>query len=84
MVAGLPTAELRRRIGALTAVSASDVQQYATTYLGTARRRVVVVAGEAGKFTDALRAAMPKGAPAIAVVKQSTLDLEFNEGLARP
>ena len=84
VVSGLPTAELRQRIGALTAVNASDVQRYAMTYLGTAQRRVVVVAGESGKFTDALRAAVPQGAPAIAVVKQSTLDLEFNDGLARP
>ena len=84
VVAGLPTAELRRRISALTEVNASDVQRYAMTYLGTTQRRVVVVAGESAKFSDALRAAIPKGSPAIAVVKQSTLDLESNEGLARP
>ena len=84
VVAGLPTTELRRRIDALTAVSAGDVQHYATTYLGTAQRRVVVVAGESGKFTDALKSALPTGSPPIVVVKQSTLDLEFNEGLAQP
>ena len=84
VVAGLPTAELRRRISALTEVNASDVQRYAATYLGTTQRRVVVVAGESAKFSDALRAAIPKGSPAIAVVKQSTLNLESNEGLARP
>ena len=58
IVAGLPPAELRTRIEALSAVDAGAVQRYATAHLGGARRRVVV-AGDAKRFGDALRASDP-------------------------
>lgn len=51
-------AELTTRIASLQAVGADDVRRYATAHLGAAGRRVVV-AGEAARFSAALRAASP-------------------------
>jgi zinc protease len=79
IVAGVPTAELRTRIAALTAVSAAEVQRYAAGRLGGAGRRLVI-AGEAARFGEALKAA----APALVVVPSAALDLERADGLARP
>ncbi len=76
IVAGLPPAELRTRIDALAAVTAADVQRFAAANLGAAQRRVVV-AGEAARFADALKAA----APAAVIVPAGALDLERSDGL---
>ena len=79
IVAGLPTAELPRRIDALMAVSAVDVQRYAAAHLGAARRRLVV-AGDAGQFSAALKAS---GAPFVSI-PLVRLDLEWPDALAAP
>ena len=71
VVAGLEPAELGGRIAALSAVTAADVQRYAAANFGAERRRVVV-AGEATRFTKALRA----GAPDLAVISAENLDVE--------
>lgn len=76
IVAGLPPGELRTRIQALSAVSAGDVQRYATANLAAAGRRVVV-AGDVSKFTDALSAA----SPGLVVVPAARLDLDRGNGL---
>jgi zinc protease len=76
VVAGLAPAELRRRIAALSAVSAEDVQRYAAAHLRPAGRRVVV-AGEAARFEQALRAA----APGLRVIPAARLDVESPGGL---
>jgi zinc protease len=76
IVAGVPTAELRTRIAALGAVSAAEVQRYAAGRLGTGGRRLVV-AGEAARFADALKAV----APGLIVVPSAALDLERGDGL---
>ena len=81
VVAGLPTTELGRRIDALSAVTAADVQRYASANLGAAGRRVVV-AGEASRFGDALQAAVPGGAPAVLTVPAPALDLDAPAGLS--
>ena len=79
VVAGLPPAELRSRIEALSAVNAADVQRYAAANLGTAGRRVVV-AGESAKFADALKAA----SPGLVIVPAAQLDLDRGTGLSAP
>ena len=55
VVAGTPVGELPRRIAALTAVTAADVQAFAAQQLGVAEQRVVV-AGAASEFGPALQA----------------------------
>ena len=77
IVAGLPGADLRTRIEAIDAVTAADVQRYAAANLAPARRRVVV-AGEAARFSDALKSL----APALVSVPATALDLEAGEGLS--
>jgi zinc protease len=79
IVAGLPSADLRTRIDALTLVTAADVQRFAAAHLGAAQRRAVV-AGEAARFADALKAT----APAILTVPAGALDLERSDGLTAP
>ena len=76
IVAGVPSAELRTRPAALAAVRADEVQRYAAANLGAARRRLVV-AGDAARFTDALKA----GAPGLVTVPAGALDLERSDGL---
>ena len=79
IVAGLPPADLRERIDALAAVSAADVQRYATANLGAAGRRVVV-AGDAARFSEALKAA----SPGLLIVPAARLDLDLGTGLGAP
>ena len=79
IVAGLPPADLRTRVDALSAVGADDVQRYATATLGPAGRRVVV-AGEASQFADALKPA----APGLVIVPAGQLDLDLGTGLRAP
>ncbi|MEO8060604.1 MAG: pitrilysin family protein [Burkholderiales bacterium] len=78
IVAGRAPAELQRRIETLGAVSAADVQAYATATLVPARRRVVV-AGVAAQFIEALKA----GGGSVTVVPQDALDLERGDSLMR-
>jgi zinc protease len=78
VVAGVPTDDLGKRIAALQAVSAADVQRYATAYFGVDKRRVVV-AGDAAKFGAALKAAAP-GAP---LIKADALELENPAAITR-
>jgi zinc protease len=78
VVANRPAAELKTRIEAFEAVSASDVQRYAAAQLGAGRRRVAV-AGEAGTFGAALQASLP----GVVTIGQDALDLEQGEGLSR-
>ncbi|MBC8057244.1 MAG: insulinase family protein [Rhizobiales bacterium] len=79
IVAGLPPDDLRTRIEALAAVSATDVQRYAATHLGAPGRRVVV-AGEAARFVDALKAT----SPSVTIVPATRLDLDLGTGLSTP
>ena len=79
IVAGLPPDDLRTRIQALSAVNAADVQRYAAANLGAAGRRVVV-AGEAAKFAEALKAV----APDVVIVPAAKLDLDGGAGLSAP
>ena len=79
IVAGLPPADLRHRIEALAAVSAADVQRYAAANLGAAGRRIVV-AGDAARFAEALKAA----SPGLAIVPAGQLDLDLATGLRAP
>jgi zinc protease len=76
IVADRPTGELRTRIEAVAAVSASEVQRFAAVHLGPAQRRVVV-AGEAAQFGQALQTARP----GIATVPAGALDLERDDRL---
>lgn len=78
IVAGVPTDDLGRRIAALQAVTAADVQRYATANFGADKRRVVV-AGDAGKFGAALKAL----APDLQTIKADGLELENAEALIR-
>jgi len=78
VVARRPAAELKSRIGELEAVSSADVERYAATNLGVARRRVAV-AGEASAFAAALKAAQP----GLVTIGQDALDLERSDGLSR-
>ncbi len=78
VVAGLPTAELGRRIAELEAVTPADVQAYAAANLGAAGRRVVV-AGEADRFEAALK----QMAPGAVRLPATALDLEAAGGLTR-
>jgi len=71
VVAGAPIDDLGKRIDALGAVSAADMQRYAAANFGADKRRVVV-AGDATKFGAALQ----KMAPNLVSVKQDALDLE--------
>lgn len=77
IVAGLPLADLGRRIDALAAVSADDVQRYARRHLGAADRRMVV-AGDAARFAEALKT----GAPRLSTVAADRLDLDRGTGLS--
>jgi zinc protease len=78
VVTGRPVAELKTRIGSLTAVSAADVQRYAAAHLGRAGRRIAV-AGVADRFAEALKA----DTPALLLLRQSELDLDRAGGLKR-
>ncbi|MEO5845493.1 MAG: pitrilysin family protein [Caldimonas sp.] len=78
VVANRPPAELKERIGQFEAVNAADIQRYAAANLGAAKRRVAV-AGEAGAFGAALKAAQP----GLVTVGQDALDLERDDGLSR-
>jgi len=69
---------LGRRIDALQAVTAADIQRYAKTWFPPERRRVVV-AGDAAKFADALK----KTAPELRPIPLGSLDLEKGDGLSR-
>jgi hypothetical protein len=72
----VPIDDLGKRIDALGAVSAADVQRFATANFGADKRRVVV-AGDAAKYGAALQ----KMAPNLLSVKQDALDLENPDGL---
>jgi zinc protease len=77
IVAGLPLTDLGQRIAALSAVGADAVQRYAVANLGAAGRRVVV-AGDAARFVDALKAA----APGLTLVPADRLDVDLGTGLS--
>jgi zinc protease len=79
IVAGLPVAELGRRIDALAAVQAGDLQALAAVLLAPERRRVVV-AGDGAKIADALTAALP----GLQRVPAAALALERSDGLTAP
>lgn len=79
IVAGRPPDELRTRIDALSAVNAAEVQRYASANLGAVGRRVVV-AGEAARFVEALKAA----SPSLVVVPAARLDLDLGTALTSP
>ena len=76
IVAGLPSDDLRKRIDSLAAVSASDVQRFAAANFAPERRRLVV-AGEAARFAEALKAT----ATGLVTVPAAALDLERRDGL---
>jgi zinc protease len=71
VVAGLDPAELRGRIAAIEAVTPADVQRYAMANLSSKARRVVV-AGEAARFGEALKAV----APGLVVLPADKIDAE--------
>jgi zinc protease len=79
IVAGLPVASLGTRIEALLAVGPADVQRYAAAHLGQASRRVVAVAGESARFSEALKAA----APGLRVVPAAQMGADGGAGLLR-
>jgi zinc protease len=79
VVDGRPLSDLRGRIQALSDVSSADVQRYAAAHFGAAGRRVVV-AGQADRFADALKAV----APGLIVVPARRLDLDGGTGLMAP
>ena len=78
VAANRPPAELKTRIEQLEAVTADDIRRYATAHLGSAQRRIAV-AGEAGTFGAALKAALPDAV----TVGRDALDLERSDGLSR-
>ena len=78
VVIGVPPDDLGRRIDALQAVTSADIQRYAKTWFAPERRRVVV-AGDAAKFSDALK----KTAPELRPIPLQSLDLERADGLSR-
>jgi zinc protease len=71
VVAGLPIAELPRRIARIEAITPAQVQAFATTYFGAPRRRVVI-AGVAAEFEPALKPL----APALRMLTLPQLDLD--------
>ena len=77
IVAGLPSDDLRKRIDALAAVNAADVQRFAAANFAPDHRRLVV-AGEAARFAEALKAT----APGLVTVPAAALDLERRDGLS--
>ena len=79
IVAGLPLADLGQRIATLSAVSADAVQRYAAAHLAAADRRVVV-AGDAARFAQALKATTP----GLAIVAADKLDLDLGSALSAP
>jgi len=79
IVAGRPLADLGQRIDALSAVGADAVQRYAAAHLGVTDRRVVV-AGDAARFAQALKAT----APGLAVIAADKLDLDLGSALSAP
>lgn len=76
IVAGLPAAELRTRIEALSAVTAADLQRYAASHLGPRFRRIVL-AGDAVRFADGLKS---RTGP-IVTLPATRLDLDDASGL---
>ena len=78
VVIGVAPDDLGKRIDALGAVSAADVQRYATTYFASPKRRVVV-AGDVSKFGPGLKTLAPTTPP----IRQDELDLENGTGLTR-
>ncbi|MEO7057534.1 MAG: pitrilysin family protein [Caldimonas sp.] len=78
VVTGRSPAELDSRIATLGAVDAREIQAYASAHLGSAGRRVVVVAGEASVFGAELRAAQP----GIVTIPAAGIDLEL-QGTAK-
>lgn len=82
VVAGLPTAELGRRIDELAAVSPADVQRAAAAQLGRGGRRLVI-AGEADRFRTALAGVAPGGAGAVITIAAKQLDFEAPAGLEK-
>jgi zinc protease len=78
VVIGVPPDDLGKRIDALGAVTADDVQRYAATYFAAPKRRVVV-AGDVAKFGPAMKTL----APTAPTIRQDALDLENSEGLTR-
>jgi len=79
IVAGRPLADLGQRIDALSAVGADAVQRYAAANLGAAGRRVVI-AGDAARFAQALKATTP----GLSVIAADQLDLDLGSALSRP
>jgi len=76
VVIGVPPDDLGKRIDALGAVSAADVQRYAATYFSAPKRRVVV-AGDVAKFGPAMKTL----APTAPTIRQDALDLENGTSL---
>ena len=79
VVANRSPAELKTRIESLQAVSSEEIRRYAAAHFGAANRRLAV-AGEARSFASALRPMLPGAV----TVGQDALDLERQDGLARP
>ena len=67
VVAGTPVRELPQRSATLAAVSAADIQAFATRQLGAAAQRVVV-AGSVDQFNAALRAEADRAGAALTVI----------------
>jgi len=78
VIIGVKPDDLGKRIDALSAVSAADVQRYAADYFAAPKRRVVV-AGDVAKFGPALKTLAPTAPP----IRQDALDLENGAGLTR-
>lgn len=79
IVARRPLADLGQRIDAISAVGADAVQRYAAAHLGAASRRVVV-AGDAARFAQALKATTP----GLSVIAAGRLDLDLGSALSAP
>ncbi|HMC14062.1 MAG TPA: pitrilysin family protein [Albitalea sp.] len=78
VVAGLPVADLPRRIQRIEAITPAQVQDFAARYFDAARRRVVI-AGVAAEFEPALKAQ----APELRRLALPQLDLDAPSGAAR-
>ena len=68
---GLPLDEINRYISRVQAVTAPEVQEFATAHLGAADSDVIIV-GNAKQFIDALRKQFPNAE----VIPVSELDLD--------
>jgi len=78
VVIGVAPDDLGKRIDALGAVTAADVQRYAATWFAAPKRRVVV-AGDVAKFGPGMKTLAPTAPP----IRQDALDLENGASLTR-